>query len=145
MGFSDIYNGQASSTPASSGTALGVPMPSTISGVQNAASSINTSAPGASVSSLSNPALNNASTTTLGMGIGSNPLAAQQMQNLQDQQNTLVNQQNSAGGGGNTSSVGGKIGGALQGFGQGAQIGGMFGPIGGLIGGGLGAIGSLFS
>jgi hypothetical protein len=151
MGFSNIFNGGGNQTQ-SAGTAIGSnsALPNTNAGVQNAAANISTGA-GAGINSLGNANLNNASTTVLGMGIGSNPAAAAQMQALKNQQQSILNQQNQqqqqAQQGQNPSTlqqVGKGITGALSGFGQGAAAGSMFGPIGTLIGGGLGALGNIF-
>jgi hypothetical protein len=141
MGFSNIFNGGGNQTQMA-GTAIGTGynLPTTTAGIQNAASQI-PSTPSAGINSLGNASLNNASTTALGMGIGSNPLAAAQMQQLQQQQQNLIEDGSSNGG----RNVGQRIGGALGGFGQGAMAGSMFGPVGALIGGGIGALGNIFS
>jgi hypothetical protein len=144
MGFSNIFNGGGNQTQ-SAGTAIGTntSLPNTNTGIQNAAANISTGA-GAGINSLGNAGLNNASTTVLGMGIGSNPAAAAQMQALKDQQQNILNQQNTQQqqmqpeGPSTMQQVGKALGGV-------GQIAGMFGPIGSLIGGGLGALGNIFS
>jgi hypothetical protein len=155
MGFSNIFNGGGNQTQGI-GTAIGSnnSLPTTNAGIQNAAANISTGA-GAGINSLGNASLNNASTTVLGMGLGSNPAAAQQMQQLKNQQQSILNQgpQQQQGmqqqqGQQNQSTlqqIGSGLTGALNGFSQGSSIGGMFGPVGSLIGGGIGALGSLFS
>jgi hypothetical protein len=142
MGFSDIFNGGGNQTQMA-GTAIGTGynLPTTNAGIQNAASQL-PSTPSAGINSLGNASLNTASTTALGMGLGSNPVAAQQMQQLQEQQQKIMEENGSNNNGRN---VGQRISGALGGFGQGAMAGSMFGPVGALIGGGIGALGNIFS